>query len=234
MNIETEKTCTKCGETKPVGDFYRKREGRDTQCKKCKEERKKPYNKAYYLANKEKARAHNKTYRLANAKKLQNYRLANAEKKDEYNKAYRLANKAKLSTYDKAYSLANPEKVKARHRVYRLANQEKVSDYRKAYRLANPEKVRAYDRKRRALEMGAYRETYQDIHIYERDGWKCGICGRKINKRLKHPHPYSKSIDHIVALSMGGVDAPINLQPAHLRCNLSKQAGSGGQLLLIG
>ncbi len=81
---------------------------------------------------------------------------------------------------------------------------------------------------------GVRREVYHDVDIYERDGWMCGICGQKINKRIKHPDPRSGSIDHIVAISAGGIDVSINLQAAHLRCNQGKGTRSGGQLRLIG
>lgn len=51
----------------------------------------------------------------------------------------------------------------------------------------------------------------------------CGICGRPIDSGLKHPHPMSKSLDHIVPISLGGhpFDRE-NMQAAHLMCNLQK------------
>lgn len=124
----------------------------------------------------------------------------------------------------------NKEKQKA----YYLVNRESVLKAVKEYALANPEKIKAGNRKHRAVKRGARHEQYLDSCVFDRDGWVCGICGRKINKRLKYPHPRSKSIDHIVPLSKGGSDSPINVQAAHLRCNLSKNAGSGGQLRLVG
>jgi len=132
--------------------------------------------------------------------------------------------KEKQKAYMKAYMKAY-EKIR-QHRD-RIA-------YRKAYRLANPEQMAAYDRKRKAFKLGNGHQPYTDTYIFERDGWICQICGQKINKRLKWPHPRSKSIDHIVPLIKGGADAPINIQAAHLRCNISKNAGGGGQLRLIG
>lgn len=88
---------------------------------------------------------------------------------------------------------------------------------------------------RRARERGVRHELISRVVIFERDGWKCGLCGKRINKRLKHPHPMSASLDHIVPISCGGDHVAANVQAAHLFCNLSKNnRGGGEQLLLIG
>ncbi len=88
---------------------------------------------------------------------------------------------------------------------------------------------------RRARMVGAKCEPISRVAIFERDGWRCGLCGKRINKRLKSPHPLSASLDHIVPLSQGGDHVRTNVQASHLRCNLSKNdRGGGEQLLLIG
>jgi hypothetical protein len=54
-------------------------------------------------------------------------------------------------------------------------------------------------RKRRRLRVRA--ETWDgvsDAQILERDGWRCGICRKRIGESFKHPHPRSASIDHII------------------------------------
>jgi 5-methylcytosine-specific restriction endonuclease McrA len=60
--------------------------------------------------------------------------------------------------------------------------------------------------------------------IAQRDGWRCGICSKKVRPDLEHPDPYCASIDHVLPLARGGDNSPANLQLAHLRCNLSKKA----------
>lgn len=72
--------------------------------------------------------------------------------------------------------------------------------------------------------------------IAKRDKYRCGICGDRVDMKLKHPDPGFPSLDHIVPLAHGGDDLnPANLQLAHLRCNLSKRdKGGGDQLRLIG
>jgi len=51
----------------------------------------------------------------------------------------------------------------------------------------------------------------------------CAICGKPVDMSLKWPHPLSKSIDHIVPVSLGGHPSDRdNLQLAHLACNRAK------------
>lgn len=68
----------------------------------------------------------------------------------------------------------------------------------------------------------AHQERYQDVDIFIRDSWMCGLCGERIDALLSHPDPRSASIDHVVPISRGGADAPGNVQAAHLVCNLKK------------
>lgn len=72
--------------------------------------------------------------------------------------------------------------------------------------------------------------------IAKRDGYRCGICGGKVDMSLKHPDPGFASLDHIVPLAEGGADIdPANLRLAHLQCNVTRRDGGGGeQLRLIG
>ena len=86
---------------------------------------------------------------------------------------------------------------------------------------------------RRAARAGADAVPYQPLDIFERDGWKCHLCGGKIQRDRKSPHPKSPSIDHLQPISRGGADAPINVAAAHLRCNTRRQVGGEVQLRLI-
>ena len=52
----------------------------------------------------------------------------------------------------------------------------------------------------------------------------CGICSRPMDRDLRHPDPFSKSIDHIIPLALGGTHEAANLQWAHLICNIRKGA----------
>lgn len=51
----------------------------------------------------------------------------------------------------------------------------------------------------------------------------CGICGKKVDRSLKYPHPLSACIDHIIPINKGGHPSDINnLQLAHWTCNRQK------------
>lgn len=68
----------------------------------------------------------------------------------------------------------------------------------------------------------------------ERDGWRCHLCTKRVNRTLTSPHPWSPTFDHLIPISAGGVDEPSNLALAHRRCNVSRGNRGSVQLLLIG
>lgn len=89
-------------------------------------------------------------------------------------------------------------------------------------------------RQRRARKAGVAAVPYVAREIFERDRWRCMLCGRKLNRRAKWPHPDSASIDHVIPLAQGGGDNPLNVQAAHLLCNSAKgHRGGGEQLRLV-
>lgn len=101
--------------------------------------------------------------------------------------------------------------------------------------MQNPARA-ASVRKREARKRGATgNEAIKPQTIFIRDGWRCGICHRHVDKRLRHPHPKSASLDHIVPLSRNGQHTKTNVQCAHLECNLRKgNRDHAQQLMLIG
>lgn len=97
----------------------------------------------------------------------------------------------------------------------------------KAVRKAN--KGRREARKRGVISEPIFRQK-----VFARDRWECGLCGMKVDKRLQYPDPMSASLDHITPISEGGEHTMRNVQCSHLRCNVKKAAGAGGQLRLFG
>ena len=114
------------------------------------------------------------------------------------------------------------------------------ASYKKAYekeyrsRPSSIERFRNKELVRKARKNAAKSEEFKRTEIFERDGWKCGLCGRAIPKNVKWPHPKFGTIDHIVPLAKGGAHLRINVQAAHLRCNCSKNSRVVGQLRLFG
>jgi HNH endonuclease len=88
----------------------------------------------------------------------------------------------------------------------------------------------------RARSYGAEYVYVSRAKVYERDRWRCGLCKRRVNPRLRYPHPMSVSLDHVVPLSRGGGHTYANVQCSHLSCNVDKNADGGPsqQLALVG
>jgi 5-methylcytosine-specific restriction endonuclease McrA len=76
--------------------------------------------------------------------------------------------------------------------------------------------------KRRAIRFGVEVENVNRWKVFERDGWKCGVCGEMVDKSIAWPDPFSASLDHIIPMSKGGGHVFDNVQCAHLRCNILK------------
>lgn len=75
-----------------------------------------------------------------------------------------------------------------------------------------------------------------DEEILDRDGWRCQVPGckrRPIRRDLKSPHPRSKSIDHIIPLSLGGDDTAANKRAAHLGCNVARGNKMGAEQVAL-
>jgi hypothetical protein len=85
---------------------------------------------------------------------------------------------------------------------------------------------------RRAREKGVRHQPVDPRRIYDRDGWRCGICGKQVERALRYPDPQSASLDHVIPLACGGAHSPENVQCAHLSCNHDKGAGRIAEMRL--
>lgn len=88
---------------------------------------------------------------------------------------------------------------------------------------------------RRSVVMDRKSEKFSAVEIFERDGWRCGICMKPVSASLRWPNPKSASLDHIVPISRGGHHVRANVQLSHLGCNSRKSASDRNiQLRLFG
>lgn len=89
--------------------------------------------------------------------------------------------------------------------------------------------------RRRALQRGAFVQPVYRRRIYERDKWRCNICGKRVSKTAVVPHPRAATLDHLVPLATGGSHEPANVATAHFMCNAIKgDRGGDEQLMLVG
>lgn len=217
----------------------------------------------YRLANLEKVRELNRQYRQENLAKIQErqreYYAAQAEIINERRRARRAADPEPFRERAKQYRAANPDKIKEAWERWYAADPDRVEQQRLAklaryhadpqpnlerarqWRIDNPDKTRARGRQharlRRAQKLQAPYEVFTDLEIHERDKWRCGICGKRVNRQLRFPNDLSASIDHVLPLSKGGSHTRANVQSAHLGCNKAKNARTlpqGEQLRMIG
>lgn len=58
--------------------------------------------------------------------------------------------------------------------------------------------------------------------VFRRDGYRCYICGRRLRKHHRAPHPRAATIDHLHPLAKGGPHVMDNVATACLACNVAK------------
>lgn len=90
---------------------------------------------------------------------------------------------------------------------------------------------RAGRERRRARRAGGERVFRRKV--FERDGWRCRLCGGKVARDKAVPHPRAPTVDHIVPLAEGGQHAYLNVQTAHFICNSRKGAGAANDQLRL-
>jgi len=89
----------------------------------------------------------------------------------------------------------------------------------------------------RARHYGVAYEPINKRRVFERDHWRCHICGRKTTLRCGWWAPRRATLDHLVPLSRGGAHVYSNVACACFECNSLKSAGvpsRGDQLMLLG
>lgn len=80
--------------------------------------------------------------------------------------------------------------------------------------------------RRRARLYGVKHERFDKMEVFERDGWKCRLCGCDCPRSLTGTtQPNAPELDHIVTFARGGEHVKSNTQLACRRCNQRKGAG---------
>lgn len=88
---------------------------------------------------------------------------------------------------------------------------------------------------RRARVRGVTVEVVDPTYVFDRDRWRCHVCGQKVDPSLNGLDLRGPTLDHIVPLSEGGEHSHANVRLAHRECNSRRSnRGGGEQLALIG
>jgi 5-methylcytosine-specific restriction endonuclease McrA len=233
------KTCRLCQQEKPLTEFYRlakSEDGHQAVCGPCFLDRRRTQ---WGAAPEEKA-----LRRAALAAKPAKYcaRCGQEKPRDAfskrtscadglapwckectsaYSKEHYRANRAKRAAQAAAWRAANVEYMRELGRRWHRENPEQSARARAQWRAENPELMRTYSAKRRAKVKDV---TIEPLIIEDLPRGSCGICLEPLDHNLRHPHPSSPSLDHILPIARGGAHAQWNLQWAHLSCNLRKGA----------
>lgn len=92
-----------------------------------------------------------------------------------------------------------------------------------------------YKALRRAREIGADSENVNPFKVFDRDRWRCQLCGVKTPKSKRGTYAdNAPELDHIIPLSKGGAHKYTNTQCACRKCNGLKSDKPLGQMLMFG
>lgn len=214
------KKCVRCGTVKPLVDFHKRAnafDGRNAACKACICAARRKYS----VDHPERAREQRRRYRAENREselaRLRKWQETNVEHRADYRRAYDAAHAEERAAAKRAWYEANREWVLA----WPKRNPARSAARFRRFREANRDRRAEDQRKRRVDGLGL---RVEDVDLDALWTGSCGLCGESLDRGLIYPDPFSKSIDHIVPLSLGGTHEAHNLQWAHLRCNVSKGA----------
>ena len=205
------KTCTACGEQKPLSDYYLEKGKPRAKCKDC-----------------HKATAYKR-------------RDADRDAYNEWRREYTKNNPEKINAKAREYRERHGEKINARRRQLRAEDEgyaerqrehrrnsnartrDKIAERNRDYYDANSHKWAAMRAKRQDL-IDQY-EPINRMDIYKRDGGRCRLCNIALA-----PHEFE--LDHIVPLALEGPHVWSNVQVLCKPCNRRKHARLDGQIHL--
>jgi len=146
------KVCTKCGEEKDESEFHKRKgssDGLRGQCKKCKNECRKDWEK-------------NNPERVKASKKK--YKEDNPEKVEEANKNWRNNNREVYNEIQRRWRKNNPESYKKSRKKHEINNREKILQAKREYMQRNREYF-----SRQSLKMQKIRDSEDPIfHLVRR------------------------------------------------------------------
>lgn len=76
--------------------------------------------------------------------------------------------------------------------------------------------------RKRAQKYGVANVHIRPRDIFERDGWRCHVCGKFVRRYGDSEHPMAATLDHVVPISEGGTHTPGNIRTAHRCCNIQR------------
>lgn len=124
--------------------------------------------------------------------------------------------------YEKNYGISNGSRCYCSEECKRAAKRE--------------QQIRGKYKREAKIRCATIERVYRK-KVYERDGYRCGLCGKLCDGSKTVPHPWAPTIDHIIPISLGGEHSYANVRTAHFICNskrCNKMSPNGEQQWLIG
>jgi len=178
------KTCSKCGEEKPLSLFHKNSHSKDglyPSCKDCKNKQKQGYQKANPEKVKESKRREYKKHReryLSYSKKYnKQYYQEHSDEILERTSLYRKKYPEVSRESTRRWRMKNPEKAIKKSRQYYWANPGKGREATANWRKSNPEKVK--EQKKRAYERHKADPKFKLTAFMRKGIWK-SLKGNKV------------------------------------------------------
>ena len=217
FNPDGTKTCPRCGESKSPAAFYSVNrptgDGLSGYCVPCLKAKAIEWQKA----NPGKKRASNRKQaakpgnREKMRERLARWTMENPKRAEEARRAASARWHAVHPEYVRAWQAAHPERVRAAAEKHR--GTDRAQETRRAWRVRRtPLRVQVENANQRARRKLRVEEWAGVLAAFAN---ACAYCGRSDEKL---------DIDHLVPVSVGGVNAVGNIVPACRSCNASKRA----------
>lgn len=225
MRSGKRRTCTQCGETKPLSGFrkYKYKDGTKPTawCRSCLNAYSREHNKKPEVRERRRQRD---WFRYHHTIKTNPVLLEKEqERKREYNGREDV--KAALRERSKAWAQANPERVRSNQKRWKEENRDRARVYWRAYYQTPYGRMchRLQQCKRRAAIKGSECTLTgkQWDAIHEAWGGRCAYCGTTVHI----------TVDHVVPIMRGGAHASHNVVPACRSCNSRKSDRSAEEFL---
>jgi 5-methylcytosine-specific restriction endonuclease McrA len=233
------KCCSKCGETKPLADYYIDRGRVKPHCKACHAAAAQAYRQSHAASLKINKAAYYQSRKTAGTPVVKHPPEKQCITCQEVKPAAdfyidsitgRLIGECKTcrTTAALAYAQAHPKQRRQIgrryntqnpdvYRAWRRANPQRVRAIKHRYNSTHPEQLKAWDHRRKARVRGAGGSfTGAEWRALKAQyDHRCLMCGRQ--------EPEIKlSVDHVVPVALGGSNDASNIQPLCLFCNQSK------------
>ena len=198
----TEKTCAKCGETKPLEEYHRNKrrtDGRYPYCKPCKS----ADDRAYREKNRD-----------AIAERMRRYYEENREAIAERERSYREENRDAIAARKRRWQEENREALAEYKRRYREENREAIAERMRRYNEENPHVQWTSGYRFRAAKYGfpLMIEDFTKADVIAKYGDHCAYCETGEFEELEHYTP----------VKAGGPHTLENVRPSCSACNRAK------------